>query len=922
MSAIDTIYLIHHSHTDIGYTHDQPVVWDLHVRFIDEALLLAEKYAAHNSGAPHNSDGAFRWTVETTMPLMRWLDQATPAEIDRFIAMERAGRIEVTGMLVNITPLYDTDQAVESLQNIGRLRRDYGFDIRYAMNCDVNGQNWPLVDALLDAGIEGFSMAINNHFGGPPRPRPFPFRWQGPSGRTIPTFNGWTYDKGWNVGIGRDELTQLEEWWPLLQTYLSEIGYPLPALMLQSFHPFGDNGSAFDFTPFIDAWNGAGKSPRIVMATPRIWWQFVGDHLDQLPIWRGDWTDYWNFGAISSAREQAINRQSRVRLRGADALHAAVHTLGQTTPAEAASRPQWAEEAYAKYREAAWDALNLWDEHTWGADTSIRRAEGEDTQSQWNHKAQYAYTARSLSLLLHRDGIAELARYVERESDDDLLIFNPLPWPQILSGALPPTAVNVRGRVEDGTAGRHHLDRHHGLRRYVEDLETIPSQWNRFLLRPTEVPGLGYTVVKRKDLQATAESIAKANKGRTGFQAAYDTENSSLIQRSEGATVENHRFRLTFDREWGGVISLFDKDLNWEWIDAGADSPLHGFVHEEVADRAAEWPRYNLFQRSWTAKQAELGEGWKPDWRAHRRSAADVVSHTVMQTPLGAVVRQTLNAPGIEGVLTQRVFLPNYADWIECESWWDMGLSTHPDATYLLFPFNLPGATARYDVGGQPVIPHEEQLPGSCRDYFTVQGWVDFSSEDRGVTVAIPENPLVQLGDFHFGHFQSECHPERPLLLGWVTNNYWETNFRAHQPGRVYARYRIYPHAGGFDEAQAHRWGWEALNDEPVVQPLCEPTIDVQPLPATGSLLRLPAPPILAVHVKPAEDDDGIIVRLHNASDEERTAAIGSAILQIEAAQLCDLFENPVEDLTVGRGDVAFPIPARRVAVVRLSVKR
>ena len=50
MSAIDTLYLIHHSHTDIGFTHDQPVVFDLHRRFLDEALDLAD--AAFDSAAP------------------------------------------------------------------------------------------------------------------------------------------------------------------------------------------------------------------------------------------------------------------------------------------------------------------------------------------------------------------------------------------------------------------------------------------------------------------------------------------------------------------------------------------------------------------------------------------------------------------------------------------------------------------------------------------------------------------------------------------------------------------------------------------------------------------------------------------------------------------------------------------------------
>jgi alpha-mannosidase len=74
----------------------------------------------------------------------------------------------VTGMFANLTPLLDADQLAESLQLVGRLREQYGFTITNAMNCDVNGEAWPLVDLLLDAGISGFTMAINIHFGGSP----------------------------------------------------------------------------------------------------------------------------------------------------------------------------------------------------------------------------------------------------------------------------------------------------------------------------------------------------------------------------------------------------------------------------------------------------------------------------------------------------------------------------------------------------------------------------------------------------------------------------------------------------------------------------------------------------------------------------------------------------------------------------------
>jgi hypothetical protein len=30
---LDTIYVIHHTHTDIGFTNDQPIIWEMQYRF-------------------------------------------------------------------------------------------------------------------------------------------------------------------------------------------------------------------------------------------------------------------------------------------------------------------------------------------------------------------------------------------------------------------------------------------------------------------------------------------------------------------------------------------------------------------------------------------------------------------------------------------------------------------------------------------------------------------------------------------------------------------------------------------------------------------------------------------------------------------------------------------------------------------------
>jgi alpha-mannosidase len=893
MSSVHTLYFIHHSHTDVGYTHDQPVVFDLHGRFLDEALRLADKYS------DREGDGAFRWTVETTFVLYRWLQQASAGQIERFKALEHAGRIEVTGMFANLTPLLDTDQLVETFQLLRPLRDDFGFTIRHAMNCDVNGENWPLVDLLLDLGIEGFSMAINTHFGGAPMQRPNAFWWEGPSGRKILAYNGWPYDTGWRFRIGRDAVTFEETWWPRVERRLAEIDYPLPVLMVQSFHPFGDNGSAYEpFSRFIDAWNEQGKSPRLVMATPKDWWAAVKAHSDLLSSYRGDWTDYWNFGCISSAREQALNRASRARLRAADALAAAV--VGRSdSPAESTTA-----RSIARYREAAWHSLHLWDEHTWGADCSIRAPGAEDTAAQWYHKASYAYTARSLSLLLQRDGLAGLGGHVQRTKPDDLLVFNPLPWPRRVAGIVPQEVASPRGLPEDVTAGRHFQDRMtYDHSQLAASVGGAPSQ-KQLWLKPVKVPGFGYTVIPRADL----------------------VEWEQTAEFSEEAVVENDSFRLTFDQQRGGILSWHDKALDHEWVDQSAGYPFNGFVHEQVADASHVWPRNLMFYMEWLSDEVERSRGWKPEWPVERRQPSRVIQHGVYRTPLGYYVIQSLEAPGCAGPLKQSVFLPDSADYIECESWWDMGLNVHPEATYMLYPFNMLGATARLDLGGQPITVGSDQLPGVCLDYFTVQGWVDLSNEEFGVTVAMPENPMIQLGNFHFAHNQAECTLERAMLLGWVTNNYWETNFRAHQPGRVHTRYRIKPHRGGFNELQAHHFGLEAAYVEPLFQHLGEPEHHPPLLPEAGALLRMPESfspesPILTMHVKAAERRPGVILRLFNASDQDQPAEIGSGFLRILSAQWCDLLETPQGSIEVQNGTVTLKLPARRVTAVLLNVE-
>jgi alpha-mannosidase len=863
MPRVEAVYLVHHSHTDVGYTHDQPVVWDLYRRFLEEAIDLAAR------DADREGDDAFRWTVENTFPLLHWLETARPERVRLFRDLCLLGRVEVTAMPCNITPLYDTAEVLASLEPVRRLRAELGIPVRHAMQSDVNGHNWPLVEALLDAGIEGFSMAINVDHGGAPPGRPNAFRWQGPSGRDLLAWNGWSYGFAWGLGIGHS-AERLAARWPEVAAYLDSLPSPLPAVMMQLFSGFGDNGPPIrDLSAFVRAWNASGRAPRLVLATPAMWWDLVRRHAAELPVWRGDWTDFWNFGAGSSAFETALGRASRARLDTADRLEALVGS-------EADPRRH----APAGTRERAWRALFLWDEHTWGADVSCSHPDDPDTRVQWAHKAAYAYEARSLSQLLLRDAVAELARRVAREAGDALLAFNPLPEPRRAAGPVPDWRPEAqRGGADDPSSARHFWDR------------TVrpAAAW----LLPTEVPGCGYAVVPGTSLRAAAD-------GEVG----------------QDAEVGCGRFRLVFDRERGGIVSWRDRELDRELVDPSSGWPLHGFVHERPAEgrgREALW--------SWPAQagRLELERGWHPDWPAERHGPTRVLEHRVERTPVGVRVIQRLEAPGVDD-LVQATTLVEGVDAVLLESSWRMRDTRSPEATYLAFPLALRHPVVRFDAGGQAVRPEEDQLPGVCRDYFTVQTWVDLEGAEGGVTVATPDTPLWQFGGFSFAANRARFALERPLLLAWVTNNYWHTNFRASQPGRVFARFWLRPYRGPFDEAAAHRFGLEAAL--PVVfHHLGESVVPGGLWPRRGHLLELPAPPVLVLALRP-DPDGGVVLRLWNASDRPQAVRVGPGLLRVVRAARADVLGEAREVLPVEAGGVSVELGPRRLGAVRLWLAR
>ncbi|HTN61042.1 MAG TPA: hypothetical protein VL147_05750, partial [Devosia sp.] len=86
MSKIKTIYICNHAHTDIGFTDYQDIALRQHGEFVGQALDLIE------ATDRFPAEAQYRWTIETTGPFLRYLRQASTAEIARFRHWHQQGR--------------------------------------------------------------------------------------------------------------------------------------------------------------------------------------------------------------------------------------------------------------------------------------------------------------------------------------------------------------------------------------------------------------------------------------------------------------------------------------------------------------------------------------------------------------------------------------------------------------------------------------------------------------------------------------------------------------------------------------------------------------------------------------------------------------------------------------------------------------
>lgn len=543
-----TLYFIHHSHTDVGYSHLQAEVEKIHTQNIYDAIKMVEE----TKNLPEET--RFKWNVEALWDVENFMKNATAEDKKSFVKAVKEGGIGLSAMYGNIlTGLSQPEELFHYTEYAQKLEKEFGLKINSAMMSDVPGFAWALVPALTSSGVKYFSSGPN-YLG---KTNPYlgdrvgnfvkkwgdkPVWWQSPSGKEKILF--WTAGRGYSSWHGVHPGAVFETGQKKIAEYLNDLtqnNYPYDMVQWR-YNIVADNGPIDpSVSRFVDEWNKKYTSPKIILSTnEKMFEVFEKKYGDQIPVVKGDISPYWEDGAMSTAKEEGINRNSSLKLQQLTTLYAMLN------PA------QYNHQGFYD----AWRNVILFHEHTWGAFNSITAPDLPFVADQWKVKRQFSLDGNSLAEKLEK----ELLQPLTDPSSKTIAVFNTSSWTRSGMVTIPETVLG--NAVQDISGNKISLQK---------------LQNGTMVFFAKNIPALGsatYTVIKNK--AATPNSFTITDTG-----------------------ISNGKVSLTWDLKTGSITSFTDNNstnyagsfndqgLNSYWYVPGSD-PKEAVSNTDVKVKVLE----------------------------------------------------------------------------------------------------------------------------------------------------------------------------------------------------------------------------------------------------------------------------------------------------------------------------------------------
>jgi hypothetical protein len=752
--GIEHIDLIHFSHTDIGFTDHPTVCRELQRRYLDIAIdaVLATR--------ERPASGRFYWTAEGTVAVDEWWQRATAARRDDFLKAIDSGQLDVSALAMNNTPFMD---AREWQKMVHWLPEELWNRVqpKVALQNDVNGFPRAGALALLDRGIHRLFTGINEDSGGAPFQRPMAFWWKMPDGRRMFVYLSYSYPTGywffepveWRHGpvpragdtryrppragdfMGSDEASVRKAHAHLVNRIhsLEAEGYRHKVLLLSITNQWRiDNDPPFPpLADFVTTWNRLELKPTLRLTTASVAMKRLEDEIGgQIPEHQGEWTDWWANGTASAPREVAASRLAKRTIQAAESpIWGEMNVGGRQTVDELVRD------------------LCFFDEHTWGSSNSVAIPYGLDTQSQFNEKASLAFRPMVRAEWL----LAQRVRSRLAAEPEGLYVANsaPLPW----SGWVRMPASVLRDdyrTLEDASSGkRTKLYFEHGFRPF-----SPPQNPGELTVENTAATFPDYC--ERQAVKFWVESLP----GQNVRKLQLSKKDSEDVPSSTGA-----RPTVTVDAQ-GWPTGIVWPDMTKPLFLPG----MGDFVAVKAKGLAPRWAAMGISGADRQQREKGRRDVLEESKAAAKQNAA------VEDDPHTVVYTQSLEHPRLRWA-TRRLEVWKGEPRARLTLRFDRISSEGPEALFVVFPLPCESIAPQTSCGGVPFVPFKDHLPGTCRDYFAIDGWIHYAAPAGHWLWVSRDAPLVTFDAPQVKARRTDAPKDLHRVLAIVFENYWYTNF-------------------------------------------------------------------------------------------------------------------------------------------------
>ncbi|MFV0504185.1 MAG: hypothetical protein ACK5LT_09500 [Lachnospirales bacterium] len=746
---IKNLYVIHHSHTDIGYTDLQERVIDIQKDYIGTVL----------SAMKNPEYQGFRWNCETLFCVEEFFKTATQDEKNQFYQLVKDGKMGLSANYLNFNDLLDAEIFFTRLEKWKNHFEKNGVSIKTAMFADINGISMGCRDAMIKNGVEFLYTNIHCHHGMYPLfQNQNAFWWENKEGKKLLVLNGEHYNLGNVLGIKANERDQKEGMSEAdilnekLKAYLESCesqGYPYDFIVSSVSGVFSDNAPPeTKILDTINAYNEKyGEETNIKMVSLSELYDLVKDAYKDVPTYKGDFTDWWGNGVGSTP--YAVKHYLEARRN----YHLIERLDGDS------------KEKFAANMEIAEDNLLLYAEHTWGHSSTVNNPYDTMVLNLDSRKNSYASKAH--------EATSKVLLQIVKEKGDILRYYNTSGKIKVYGTSKRKEKQLIEFYIETLNMDAAEITNEDGVK--------IPCQVSEHPRgrKISFIDEIGYQEEKFYDFKRVAKEVETINTRQCyiGAEQIKDIINDYDTDYQLPYYFENDYFYLAYE-VGKGITSFKNKKDNTEMIKDGTIpffTPIYEStkVRESLHKVAPQSIERRIMGRNMRGKHSKVYIG----------DLEGVVCEE--NGDIFSVLRFKYK---LEGASRAHVVVKIFNEIPRIDYKLELGKNSSPDVESVFLSLNINLEDREYYIkkGEEAFRTGIDQIPGTCIDFYMSDNGVAFIGNKNNVLVATYDTPLIYTGELKHHAIrlcQNKLEDNNRDIYSWIMNNIWETNFKMDLSG-------------------------------------------------------------------------------------------------------------------------------------------